>query len=242
MKFIIIENEPFQQLKALDRISYVSKRQQVTNDLYNDIEVKLGRKLRKAPKVQQVIRRILYLASDRGLSWPGRETLAKKLEVSTGTVDNAIRLLKDSGECDVFYRENPSSNSAKTCVFIFKRHDNYPAIKQILRKQYEEVWEEELRQKSTESKAEPLKKIATLLIQKKQDLKLNKRYHSISKMAEYVLIKLEEAQQNSPGSIAALSSYIDVTLDNELESARTYIQKKKETRLVGVPVYNWLEG
>ncbi|GFZ69051.1 hypothetical protein PSE10B_55730 [Pseudomonas amygdali pv. eriobotryae] len=240
-KFHIIQNEQFAQLQELKRAAtYTYQRKKISDYIYNDIEAVLGRKLRKAPKVAQVIRRIVYLASDRGYSFPGRETLANQLDVSTSTVDNAISLLKQSGDCDVFYRENPKSNSAKTCVFIFRRHSNYPEIKRILTKQYNEAWEEDFAQMSTESKADPIKKIATLLITKKQDLKRTKQYHSVSKIIEYLALKIEKVQQENSGSITALSSYIDKTIAQEIRKVKSQAQPAAQAT-GAIPIFNWLE-
>ncbi|MGE7219651.1 hypothetical protein ACQKJC_24755 [Priestia koreensis] len=242
MKFHIIENEKFQKLLKLKRAhTYVSKRKQVSNYIYEDLEAVLGRKLRKGVKVKTIISRLIYLSSDRGFCFIGRDTLADKLNVALGTVDNAIKLLRESKEVDIFYRENPKSNSAKTYVVIFKKHDNYSEIKGILKELYKKVWEEELHQKSTESKANPIKQIATLLLQKKQDKKLKHKLHPVSKIIEYITLKVEEQQEKNNGGIIALSSYIDKVIAQEISNVRADLQTKRENKVTGIPFFNWLE-
>ncbi|MGG0555267.1 HTH domain-containing protein [Priestia aryabhattai] len=238
-KFHIIEKQQFTKLQELERTAtYTYQRSKVANYIYTDVEAAIG--LRPGTKLAQIIQRIIYLASDRGYSYPGRETLAEQFSVSTRTVDKAIKALKESGMVDVFYRYNPRSNSAKTCVFIFRTHTNYAAIKRILRKQYEEKFEEELRQTSTESKADAIKQIATSILRKKQDLKINKRLHNVSKIIEYLALKIEKVQQNNPGGITALSSYIDKTIAQELRKVNS--QERPAAQATGaIPIFNWLE-
>lgn len=239
-KFHIIEKQQFTKLQELERTAtYTYQRAKVANYIYTDVEAAIG--LRPGTKLSQIIQRIIYLASDRGYSYPGRETLAKQFSVSTRTVDKAIKALKESGVADVFYRYNPRSNSAKTCVFIFRTHANYAAIKKILRKQYEEKFEEELRQTSTESKTDAIKQIATSILRKKQDLKINKRLHNVSKIIEYLALKIERVQNDNPGGITALSSYIDKTIAEEIRKVKSHARPAAQAT-GAIPIFNWLES
>lgn len=244
-KFHIIEKQQFTKLQELERVAtYTYQRSKVANYIYTDVEAAIG--LRPGTKLSQIIQRIIYLATDRGYSYPGRETLAEQFSVSTRTVDKAIKALKESRVVDVFYRYNPRSNSAKTCVFIFKTHANYVAIKKILRKQYEEKFEEELRQTSTGSKGDVIKQIATSILQKKQDLRINKQYHNVSKVIEYLALKIERIQNENSGSITALSSYIDKVLRHQIKEAHSYVRTQRQhivdNNRQPIPFFNWLEN
>jgi len=239
-KFHIIEKQQFTKLQELERTAtYTYQRSKVANYIYTDVEAAIG--LRPGTKLAQIIQRIIYLATDRGYSYPGRETLAEQFSVSTRTVDKAIKALKESKVVDVFYRYNPRSNSAKTCVFIFCTHANYAAIKKILRKQYEEKFEEELRQTATESKTDAIKQIATSILRKKQDLKINKRLHNVSKIIEYLALKIERVQNDNPGGITALSSYIDKTIAEEIRKVKPQVRPVAQAT-GAIPIFNWLES
>ncbi|WP_336883857.1 HTH domain-containing protein [Priestia koreensis] len=241
-KFLIVSSDQFMKLQEIERSAVNHyQRKKVRNYILDDIAAKLGRRYELAKKAQLVIEEIVWKASDRGYSFNGREKLAEKLGVSLRTVDNAIKLLKESGEVVVAYRENPASNSAKTPVFFFKRHANYPQIKRVCK----EVCEEENRQKSTESKVSPLKRAITDLLLKRQELNINKRTHSVSKIIEYITYKIEEQQQKNPGGIIALSSYIDKLLAEELRKVKQQFQQRKESApRRGEPIvrYNFLDG
>jgi DNA-binding transcriptional regulator YhcF (GntR family) len=243
-KFHIIEKQQFTKLQELERTAtYTYQRSKVANYIYTDVEAVIG--LRPGTKLSQIIQRIIYLATDRGYSYPGRETLAEQFSVSTRTVDKAIKALKESGVVDIFYRYNPRGNSAKTCVFIFHAHSNYAAIKRILRKQYEEKFEEELREASTASKADAIKEIVTSYYKLKTRNKINKPIHSLSKVVEYLALKIESVQQNNPGGITALSSYLDKTIAEELRKVKSQAQRRirPSTQATGsIPIFNWLEA
>lgn len=98
----------------------------------NQIKSKIDIQWNRAKKVLSVIDEIIYKATDRGYSFNGRETLAKKCKVSLSTVDKAIKLLKQSGEVLVAYRPNPASNGYKTPIIILKNHDNFTYWHELL--------------------------------------------------------------------------------------------------------------
>ncbi|NNU88682.1 hypothetical protein ETC04_16490 [Geobacillus sp. MR] len=232
----IITSEQFAQLKEIEKVTdFVYKRRQIKNELIERIANALGRKFRKAQKTTRVIDEIVWLATDRGFSFPGRETLAESLDVSLRTVDNAIRMLKNSGEVIVCYRENPKSNGAKTPVFIFRSHANFERIATVLNLTVcEEVCEVKNAEKPTESSVSARKTDATISLPNKHDDKyINKLIgdkHPLEKIVKYVAIKLNEVQKRHPYGITYLSAYIDKTLNDLMERAKAKAKAAKATQ------------
>ncbi|MED1489151.1 HTH domain-containing protein [Bacillus smithii] len=206
----IITNEQFTELKEIEKVTeFIYKRRKIKYELMNRIAEALGRKFRKAQKTTLVIDEIVWKATDRGFSFNGRETLAEKLDVSLRTVDNAIRLLKDSGEVVVCYRENPKSNGAKTPVFIFRSHANFERIASILDLSLcEEVCEVENTEKPTAAKDSPLNTFATILglpYENKINNYVKGEIQPLDKIVKYVAIKINEAQKRTNRGIKYLS-------------------------------------
>jgi len=232
----IITSEQFTQLKEIERVTgFVYKRRKIKNELMERIANALGRKFRKAQKTTRVIDEIVWLATDRGFSFPGRETLAEKLGVSARTVDNAIRMLKDSGEVVVCYRENPRSNGPKTPVVIFRNHPNFDRIAAVLNLTVcEEVCEVENAEKPTESSVSARKTDATISLPNKHDDKyINKlidNTHPLEKIVKYVAIKVNEMQKRHPYGITYLSAYIDKTLNDLMQRAKAKAKAAKATQ------------
>jgi hypothetical protein len=250
----IITNEQFTALKEIERVTdYVYKRRKIKDELMERIANALGRKLRKAKKTILVIDEIIWKATDRGFSFNGRETLAEKLDVSLRTVDNAIRLLKESGEVIVCYRENPKSNGAKTPVFIFRSHANFERIASVLNLTVcEEVCEVENAEKPTTTKVSPLNKFATILgvpFKNKTKDYVKGEIQPLEKIVNYVSIKIYETQFRTRRGITYLSSYIDETLENEIRKAKLAASKhkkqKKQQEIKPSPnavFFDWLNG
>lgn len=78
--------------------------------------------------------------------------------MSTRTVDKAIRLLKESGEVIVAYRENPNSNGYKTPIILLKRHEHFKYWCELLNIECEVENHENLREPRDES----AKKVSTI--------------------------------------------------------------------------------
>jgi DNA-binding transcriptional regulator YhcF (GntR family) len=95
-------------------------------------------------KVNIVIDEIIYKLTDRGFSYNGRVTLAKKLEVGLSTVDKAFSLLKQTGLFVFAYRENPASNSAKTPVIFYVKHEKYKTFESMVPELQDEYIEQGL--------------------------------------------------------------------------------------------------
>jgi Mn-dependent DtxR family transcriptional regulator len=232
----VIANEQFTQLKEIEKVTdFVYKRRKIKNELIERIESALGSKFRKAQKTTRVIDEIVWLATDRGFSFPGRETLAESLDVSLRTVDNAIRMLKDSGEVIVCYRENPKSNGAKTPVFIFRSHTNFERIAAVLNLTIcEEVCEVKNAEKPTESSDLARKTDATISLPvEKQDKDINKlidNTHPLDKIVKYVAIKLDDVQKRHPYGIKYLSAYIDKTLNDLMQRAKSKVKAAQATQ------------
>ncbi|CAM4121274.1 helix-turn-helix domain-containing protein [Geobacillus stearothermophilus] len=227
----IITSEQFTQLKEIERVTdFVYKRRKIKNELMERIADALGRKFRKAQKTTRVIDEIVWLATDRGFSFPGRETLAKKLGVSLPTVDRATRMLKDSGEVVVCYRENPNSNGPKTPVFIFRSHANFERIAAVLNLRDNEADKVENAEKPTESSDLARKTDATISspVEKHDDInKLIDNTHPLDKIVKYVTIKVNEVQKRHPYGIRYLSAYINKTLDDLMQRAKAKVKAEK---------------
>jgi len=133
MAAIIVENNLFKQMQSYKTLECNQKeRQQLKHTFINRIKEKVSLRWGRAGKILQVIDEIIYKATDRGYSFNGRETLAKKCETSLATVDRAIRVLKDSNEVVVAYRHNPVSNGYKTPIFILRGHEHFKYWKDLL--------------------------------------------------------------------------------------------------------------
>jgi DNA-binding Lrp family transcriptional regulator len=220
----IITSEQFTQLKEIERVTdFVYKRRKIKNELMERIADALGRKFRKAQKTTRVIDEIVWKATDRGFSFNGPETLAKKLNVSLSTVSRAIRMLKDSGEVVVCYRENPRSNGPKTPVVIFRNHPNFDRIAAVLNLRDNVADKVENAEKPTESSVSAHKTDATISLPVKKQDDINKlidNTHPLEKIVKYVAIKLNDVQKRNPYGITYLSAYIDKTINDLMERAK----------------------
>jgi hypothetical protein len=133
MTFNIVSSNLFKQMQSYKTLTINQKeRQQMKHTFIDRIKNKVSLRWNRAKKLQQVIDEIIYKATDRGYSFNGRETLAKKCNVSLRTVDKAIKVLKESNEVVVAYRHNPSSNGYKTPIFILKHHEYFKYWKALL--------------------------------------------------------------------------------------------------------------
>lgn len=250
-KMQIITNEQFTELKEIERVTeFIYKRRKIKNELMNRIAESLGRKFRKAQKTTLVIDEIVWKATDRGFSFNGRETLAEKLDVSLRTVDNAIRLLKDSGEVVVCYRENPKSNGAKTPVFIFRSHANFERIASILDLSVcEEVCEVENTEKPTAAKDSPLNTFATIIglpYKNKTNKYIKGKIQPYEKIVYYLAYKIDQVQRRNGKGIEHLSSYIDEVFENEIRKATLVVKHKQQKQKLTIKpsprvvFYDWL--
>lgn len=75
----------------------------------------------------EVLDRILYLTSGSGIAKVGADKLAEKCEVSTSTVYNAVRALKETGQF-VVARLIKRRGGAGKYIFIDKQHANFSDI------------------------------------------------------------------------------------------------------------------
>lgn len=74
-----------------------------------------------------VVDRIIYLTSGAGIAKVGAEKLAEKCEVSTRTVTNAVRALKETGEF-IVGRLIKTQGGAGKYIFVDKKHANFREI------------------------------------------------------------------------------------------------------------------
>jgi hypothetical protein len=164
MTFLVVPNNLFSRMQAYKRLEHsVTERRNLKDEFLNGIKSALTTiRWNRATKLLKVIDTIIYFATDRGYSFFGRETLAKKCNVSTRTVDKAIRLLKESGEVIVAYRENPNSNGYKTPIILLKRHEHFKYWCELLNIECEVECEVENHENLREPSDESAKKISTI--------------------------------------------------------------------------------
>jgi len=120
-----------QSYKTLE--SSQKERQQMKYNLMDRIKENVSIRWYRAKKLLSVIDEIIYKATDRGYSFNGREKLAELCNVGLSTVDKAIRVLKESGEAIVVYRENPNSNGYKTPIILLKNHPHFEYWNELLK-------------------------------------------------------------------------------------------------------------
>lgn len=139
--------------KAKGTITAVKDRKKLKEQLLEQVKATApDKRWNRAKKLTKVIDEIIYKATDRGFSFNGKQTLMELCECKGSTIDEATRLLKESGLFEVAYRENPNSNGYKTPVFILKSHANYQYIKEILEIQnYKQVVKQEVEKAQTSS-------------------------------------------------------------------------------------------
>jgi hypothetical protein len=226
---LVIANETFQSIQQLDRATETEReRKQLKYSMLDRISEALGRAFRNARKVAAVIDEITYKATDRGYSFNGRETLSEKVGVSLRTVDNAIKLLKQSAEVIVAYRENPGSNGVKTPVIIFKSHPNFERIARLLNLQdCEVVCEVENPSNPTETSDSSPKKVATYSLPLKQE-----KYNNISntdKIKAVIEYKINDAMRKGT-TITYISSYINRVFRSLTNQALIAEQSRKRPK------------
>jgi hypothetical protein len=165
MAFFVVSKNQFEEIKNVEKFDLVTGQRKKMKERILDV-VKESVKIHwfRFRKVMAVMDEIIYKLTDRGFSFNGRETLAKKCQVSLSTVDKAIRLLKDSDLFFVAYRENSKSNSVKTPIFFYKNHQLFSEHAAILNiEENKEKNKEENAGIPCESKGEADEKEATYL-------------------------------------------------------------------------------
>jgi hypothetical protein len=163
MTFLVVTNNVFNQMQAYKTMDITtSSRQKMKFNFLDKIQEKVDSiRWDRASKITKVLDTIIYFATDRGYSFFGRETLARKCQVSLRTVDKAIKVLKDSEEAVVAYRQNPKGNSCKTPIILLKRHKHFSYWSKLLNLECEVECEEENAETPDETSVGELKKIAT---------------------------------------------------------------------------------
>jgi hypothetical protein len=229
MTVLVVPNNLFKQMQAYKTLECNQKeRQQMKYTFINRIKEKVSLRWNRATKLLQVIDEIIYKATDRGYSFNGRNTLAKKCNASLRTVDKAIKILKESNEVVVAYRHNPSSNGYKTPIFILKRHEHFRYWKELLH--LDDSVECEVKDSiNTEAPTvKGAKKSLYLSSTKKQEN--NNIYSNLSqnKIVQYVINRVEDSIKQGT-KIKYLSSYIDrVVRSLEIQSLYTENERLKQ--------------
>ena len=101
-----------------------------SNDLLK--EPKQRSNLSRSPKKRRVVEEFVYRLSDKGYCYTGRKTISKKVSCHVDTVDEGIRILKETGLFFWTYLQNPDSNSCKTIVFFYKEHHLFGQVKSFI--------------------------------------------------------------------------------------------------------------
>ena len=261
MTVLVVSNNVFNKMQSFKTLASNQKeRQQMKYTFLDRIKENVPLRWNRASKLIKVIDEIIYKATDRGYSFNGRETLAKKCVVSLRTVDKAIKILKESDEVIVAYRHNPSSNGYKTPIIFLKKHEYFMYWKELLHLEDDVSCEVDNSKKVDLSNAEAGKMDLYHLYTKKQESNIIYSNPSHTKIVQFIINRVQDSIKKGT-HIKYLSSYIDRTI-RSLEKQSLYAenirlaqaQRQKETELsnlaerIGIkkqnnsPIfYNWLD-
>jgi hypothetical protein len=259
MELVIVHTKLFKVMQSTPVLEVTEReRKQMKYSFIDRIKDTVQRRWDKAKKLTGVIDEIIFKATDRGYSFNGKETLAELCKCSISTVEEALRVLKESGEAVICYRENPNSNGYKTPVVILKKHPHFHYWSELLGLEKEVVQEVEQGVEKAEipceSKEKTSKKISTYSLSLKQE---SNKYISNSKIVQFVVNRVQDSI-NKGGTVQYLSSYIDKIVSSlekqslyaennrikamnkqrKVESSSMYKEIFGDTK---PPIYNWLE-
>lgn len=254
---VVVTSNQFKQMQSYKTLSINQKeRQKLKWGFIDRIKSKINIRWNRAKKVSAVIDEIIYKATDRGYSFNGRETLADKCNASLSTVDKAMKLLKQSGEVFVVYRQNPASNGYKTPIIILKQHEHFTYWNELLGLENNVEQKVEHAEKSMTPMDEGAKKVSTYLLPSlKQE---NNNNMSSNKIVRYVSNRINDVIKQGT-TVKYLSSYVDrivrsleqqaIFEANKREQAKIRQRKAKAeefaikmNKFSNQPVkYNWLE-
>ncbi|WP_428909065.1 hypothetical protein [Niallia sp. Krafla_26] len=217
----VISSKLFSQMQSYKTFESSQKeRRQMKYNFIDRIKDNVSIRWNRAKKLLSVIDEIIYKATDRGYSFNGRETLAELCKVGLSTIDKAIRVLKESGEVIVVYRENPNSNGCKTPVIILKNHPHFKYWNELLNLEQNLEQKVENAKIPTDSRDEQPQKVSTYLLPKKQE-------NNINKVVRYVSNKIMDVV-NKGITINYLSSYVDTVVRSEERKALYYENMRLE--------------
>ncbi|MBT2655335.1 hypothetical protein J7E81_08800 [Bacillus sp. ISL-18] len=132
MSLLVIPNDLFRQAQAIKPLeSNENERRQMKYSFLDSVKSKVKRRWDRDFKLTRVIDEIVFKATDRDYSFNGRETLVN-CNCGLSTVDEVLRVLRESGEVIIGYRENPNSNGYKTPVVFLKNHPHFKYWNNIL--------------------------------------------------------------------------------------------------------------
>ena len=229
MAAIVVANNLFKQMQSYETLECNQKeRQRMKHTFIDRIKEKVSLRWDRASKLLQVIDEIIYKATDRGYSFNGRETLAKKCKVSLRTVDKAIKILKESNEVVVAYRHKPSSNGFKTPVIILKGHEYFKYWKALLNIEDSVECKVEDTENADKPRAEGVKTDLYLFHTKKQESN-NISNPSHNKIVQYVINRVQDSIKQGT-KITFLSSYID-RIVHSLEQQALYAENMRLNKL-----------
>lgn len=224
MPVVVVSSNQFNQMQSFKTLKCNQKeRQQLKHSFIDKIKENVSLRWNRAKKLVQVIDEIIYKATDRGYSFNGRETLAKKCNVGLSTVDKAIKVIKESGIAVVAYRENPSSNGYKTPIIILKNHPHFQYLNELLG--LEQSIEQKVEKLSTADApiVEGVKKIATYILPFKQESNIYNQPDN--KIVQYVINRVQDSIKQGT-KIKYLSSYVD-RIVGSLEQQAIYAENKR---------------
>lgn len=260
MNLLVIPNDIFRQTQAIKPLdSNENERRQMKYSCLDLIKSKVKRRWDKAIKLTRVIDEIIFKATDRGYSFNGRQTLAKLCDCGLSTVDEALRVLRESGEVVIGYRENPNSNGYKTPVVFLKNHPHFKYWNDLLglgKYVKQEVHQEvEYTEKPCDSKDEGAKKVSTYLL---PSLKQESNNISDNTIVQFVVNRVNDTIKKGT-RVKYLSSYIDrvvrslewqamydennrqkAIMKRQQEESLKVIREIKGIKREPIPFYNWL--
>ena len=173
---LIVSSKLFNRMQSYKTLESSQKeRQQMKYNLMDRIKENVSIRWYRAKKLLSVIDEIIYKATDRGYSFNGREKLAELCNVGLSTVDKAIRVLKESGEAIVVYRENPNSNGYKTPIILLKNHPHFEYWNELLKLEQNLKQKVENAETSCESREEEAKIVPTYFLPTLNNNHLNTR-------------------------------------------------------------------
>jgi Fe2+ or Zn2+ uptake regulation protein len=150
-----------------------------------------------------------------GVSWKCKKKIAADLGVHVKTVTRVCKWLEENGFIRQYEMKRPSDMRQTANAIVIQPIEDVEVVAQVSDKQPAEVSDQENSYSKTD----------------KQDRNIiNKPLHTTEKIIRYVSLKVSEAQKRSPLGITYLSAYIDKTLNDLMERAKSKVKAAKARR------------
>ena len=159
----IITTHEFNQMQSYKLlVDNHEKKQAIKVKLLQPIREHFADKwFRMKKETRKAIDYIAWFASERGFAFPSYEHIAEKYNLSTRTLERAVSDLKAAGILYVVYRRNPSGNSKKNPVILFKNHQYFSYWVNLLNLDVEDHVGEGNRETSWGTRVKSTKKVST---------------------------------------------------------------------------------